>query len=196
MLPPDLMRTWFSATLRNSMLASMTGYYAPFDQQGIGALIVLGQTEGVDISSAQAGYVLAGLEELKPHPDVVPALESMMARGMRCAALSNSSSRVLTAQIRNAGLADYFERLISVDKVGLFKPAPEVYRHGAAELGVEIGSMWMVAAHDWDITGAIRAGAKGAFVDRGSGVPSLLAERPDVSGSDLGDVATQLLALA
>ncbi len=194
-LPSDLIGVWFSAMLRNSMLASMTGHYDSFDEQGVDALITLGKTHGVDISTAQAKYVLAGLEELEAHTDVVPALESMALEGMRCAALSNSSGRVLNAQIGNSGLGDYFERLISVEEVGLFKPAPQVYIHAAAELGVDIGDMWMVAAHDWDITGAIRAGAKGAFIDRGRSRPSLLGEKPNISGSDLGDVVSQLLAL-
>ncbi len=196
MLPADLMGTWVSAMLRNSMMASMTGHYAPFDQQGVDALIAVGRTIGVEISSAQAGVVLAGFEELEPHPDVIPALESMASAGMRCAALSNSSTRVLRAQIGNAGLSGYFERLISVDEVGLFKPDPRVYLHAAAELGVQIGTMWMVAAHDWDITGAIRAGAMGAFVGRDGETPSLLAERPIISGTDIADVARQLLAVA
>lgn len=195
-LPSELIGNWFSAMLRNSMLATITGRYAPFDQQGVDALIVLGKTRGVEISAAEAKYVLAGFEELEPHPDVLPALEFLASRGMRCAALSNSSNRVLTAQIVNAGLTDYFERLISVDEVEMFKPAPEVYLHAASELGVEMGHMWMVAAHDWDITGAIRAGANGAFIGRGGATPSLLGEQPTIIGSDMGDVARRLLALA
>lgn len=194
-LPSDLMGGWFSAMLRNSMLASMTGHYASFDEQGVDALFTLGKAHGVDISSAQAEYVLAGLEELEAHRDVVPALNSMARKGMRCAALSNSSSRVLSAQMANSGLGAYFERLISVEEVGLFKPAPEVYIHAAGKLGVDIGDMWMVAAHDWDITGAIRAGAKGAFIDRGGGAHSLLGEKPDISGPDMGDVVRQILAV-
>jgi 2-haloacid dehalogenase len=180
--------------LRNSMLASMTGRYAAFDQQGIDALMATARSHGIDVTKDQAEFVLQGFEDLAPHTDVVPALDALAAGGMRCAVLSNSSSRVLAAQIGNAGLDRYFERLISVEEVCMFKPAPQVYLHAAAELGVDIGSMWMVAAHDWDVTGAIRAGARGALVDRGGIFRQGLGEQPEIVGYDMGDVADQILA--
>ncbi len=170
----------------------MTGRYAPFDQQGIDALVATAGSQGIDVSKNQAEYVLQGFEELAPHTDVLPALDALAEGGVRCAALSNSSTRVLNLQIGNAGIGDYFERLISVEEVGLFKPAPQVYLHAAAELGVDIGSMWMVAAHDWDVTGAIRAGARGALVDREGIFRQGLGEQPEIVGHDMCDVADQL----
>jgi len=50
--------------------------------------------------------------------------------------------------------------------VGVFKPAPQPYRMAAERLGVPIERVRVVAAHDWDVAGAIRAGASAAFVAR------------------------------
>jgi len=100
---------------------------------------------------------------------------------------------VLAAQLNHAGLTGFFEEQISVEAVHLFKPAPETYRYAASQLGVAIGDILLVAAHDWDVTGAIRAGARGAFVARKGMFLGQSAEIPDIIGSDLLSIADQLL---
>lgn len=184
-LPPEWMPLWFSNMLRNSMVASMTGRYEPFDEQGIAALITTGQRAGREVSTDEARAVLEGFALLPPHPDVVPALECLASAGNPIVALTNSSQAVLDAQLRNAGIAGYFAEALSVEAVRKFKPAPATYRHVAVSMEIEIPSMWMVAAHDWDITGAIRAGARGIFVARKGERPGPLDERPTVIVEDL-----------
>ncbi|MGH2615420.1 MAG: haloacid dehalogenase type II, partial [Thermomicrobiales bacterium] len=50
------------------------------------------------------------------------------------------------------------------------------------------GSVWMVAAHGWDIAGATRAGLRGAFVARRGQEPDPFAP-PEIRGEDLAAVA-------
>ncbi len=50
----------------------------------------------------------------------------------------------------------------------------------------------MVAAHDWDVTGAMRVGMRGAFVARPGQHYSSLGEPPDVMGPDLVAIADAL----
>jgi 2-haloacid dehalogenase len=45
--------------------------------------------------------------------------------------------------------------------------------------------MRLVAAHDWDVTGAIRAGARAAFVARPGKALGPLSEKPDIVAPDL-----------
>ena len=97
------------------------------------------------------------------------------------------------SQIQNAGLSPFFERVLSVDAVRRFKPAPEPYLMAARELGVEIGGMRLVAAHDWDVAGALRAGALAAFVARPGMVLGRTLPRPDIVGRDMGEVAALLV---
>ena len=75
------------------------------------------------------------------------------------------------------------------------KPAPEPYRMAAESLGVEAGQVRLVAAHAWDVVGAMRAGCAAAFVARPGMVLNPLAERPDVVGSDLRKVADKILEI-
>lgn len=194
LLPARLLGVWFSRMLRNSLVASITSTYAPFDRQGVDALVATGESVGVEVDEVQAAEIVAGMEELPPHPDVIPALQRLTDAGYRMATLTNSAPSVVTAQVTNAGLGAFFERLLSVDELRLFKPAPETYRYAAEQLDVPIGRIRLVAAHDWDVTGAMRAGAQAAFVARKGASLGPLSETPDVVGPDLMAVADALLA--
>ena len=51
-----------------------------------------------------------------------------------------------------------------------------------------------MAAHAWDVAGALRAGCAATFVSRPGKVPDPLVERPDVVGDDLLEVAEGIIA--
>jgi 2-haloacid dehalogenase len=63
----------------------------------------------------------------------------------------------------------------------------------AAELEVEVQRLRLVAAHAWDVAGALRAGCLAAFVARPGMVLDPLAPAPDVVGPDMTEVADALL---
>jgi 2-haloacid dehalogenase len=52
----------------------------------------------------------------------------------------------------------------------------------------------MVAAHAWDIVGAMQAGCRAAFVARPGKVLYPLAPAPDIVGADVRAVAEQIVA--
>jgi 2-haloacid dehalogenase len=100
---------------------------------------------------------------------------------------------MLSAQMSSSGLGDLFERLLSVDQVRKFKPAPETYHMAARKLGVDHAQIRLVAAHDWDVFGALSAGCRGAYIARKGRVYHPLYEKPDIMGPDLVDVVGQIL---
>jgi 2-haloacid dehalogenase len=106
--------------------------------------------------------------------------------------LTNSTQDVAEAQIQNAGLEDRFEDVLSADTVKRLKPAPAPYRMAARSLGVPDREVRLVAAHAWDVAGALRAGCAAAFVARQPFDP--LVEEPDVVGADLSEVADGIIA--
>lgn len=50
-----------------------------------------------------------------------------------------------------------------------------------------------MAAHAWDVAGALRAGCTAAFVARPGKVLDPLAPPPDITGADLREVADRIL---
>ena len=121
-------------------------------------------------------------------------LSLLRDNGYRLVTLTNSPLPLVEAQLRNAGIAEYFERSLSAGQIRMFKPAPAVYRMAADELGEDPGTLWLVAAHNWDTTGALAAGLKAAFIARPGMVTGALDRVPNVRGRDLAEVAEGIVA--
>jgi len=187
------LREWFSLLLLHSEVATLAGPYFDFATLGRAALQMTASSRGVALSEQTAERILQGMVSLPPHPEVPDALQELRNAGLRLVTLTNSSQRVVDQQIRNAGLERFFERNFSVDTVHRFKPAPEPYRMVATELGVETRDLRMVAAHAWDIVGAMQAGCAGAFISRPGKVLFPLGPQPDIAGPDLFTVAREIL---
>jgi 2-haloacid dehalogenase len=188
-------QAWFGQFLALWLTEMLTGEYTNFGTIGGGALEMVAKRQGVDLSDEDKQRILGDMQELPPHPEVEDALGRLRDAGIRLAALTNSTQQVADAQIDNSGLRDYFEQVLSADTVQRLKPAPEPYRMAAESLGVEVGQVRLVAAHAWDVVGAMRAGCAAAFVARPGMVLNPLAARPDVVGADLREVAAQILEI-
>jgi 2-haloacid dehalogenase len=186
-------QAWFGQFLTSWLTAMVTGVYQEFGTIGGTALEMIAERQGVELSDEDKGQILSGMQELPPHPEVEENLARLRDGGIRLAALTNSTQQVADAQIDNSGLRQYFDQVLSADAVKRLKPAPEPYRMAAESLGVEIQQVRLVAAHAWDVAGALQAGCAAAFVARPGMVLNPLFERPDVVGSDLREVAEGIL---
>jgi 2-haloacid dehalogenase len=187
-------RSWFQQVLQSAFLATITGAYSDFGAIGAAALEMTAEREGVRLSEGDRRSILGGMRELPPHPEVPAALDLLRDAGLRLAALTNNTAEVAEAQLENAGISDRFERILSADTVRRLKPAPEPYRAAAEALGVEAPQVRLVAAHAWDVAGALRAGCAAAFVARPGMVLEPLVGPPDVVGADLSEVARSIIA--
>jgi 2-haloacid dehalogenase len=189
----NVRRAWFLQLLQSALVATVTGAYSDFGEVGGAALEMVAEREGVDLSEGDKQRILGGMRELPPHPEAAESLDRLHDAGLRLATLTNSTQQVAEAQMNNSGLRDYFEQILSADSAKRLKPAPEPYRMAAESLGVEVEGVRLVAAHSWDVAGALRAGCAAAFVARPGMVLDPLVERPDVVGADLREVADRIL---
>lgn len=188
--------TWFSQLLQGSFVATITNRYHNFGEIAGAALDMIAARSGVSLRPEDRAAILGGIRNLPPHLDVIPGLQKLRSAGFRLSTLTNSPPQVVEAQLRNANLTEFFEQSLSVDAVRMFKPAVEVYRMAAERLGVNVGQIRLVAAHDWDIAGALSAGCAAAFISRRGMVLNPLMPKPDIVGSDLIEVADKIIAQA
>ena len=187
-------QAWFTQLLQTAFVSTITDDYKDFGTVGSAALDMVAARRGVTLSQEDRSSILGAMRHVPPHPDVRDGLERLRGAGLRLVALTNSTEQVVQAQITNAGLSEYFEHLFSADTVRRLKPAPEPYRMVAERLGVGTGELRLVAAHAWDIAGALHAGCAAAFVARPGMVLDPLFAPPDVVGADLSEVAERILA--
>jgi 2-haloacid dehalogenase len=185
---------WFVQVLQSALVTTVTDSYVDFGTLGSEALDMTAARRGIALSESDRDEILGSMLTLPPHPEVPDSLERLRSAGLRMATLTNSTANVAHAQLTHAGLSGFFEQVLSVEAVRRFKPATETYQMAAKALGVEMSQIRLVAAHDWDIAGALRAGCTAAFVARPGMVLGPLAERPDIISGDLGGVVDQILA--
>jgi 2-haloacid dehalogenase len=186
---------WFAQFIHNAFVATITDRYQPFGAIGAAALEMIAARHGVTLAPEDRTAILNGIKTLPPHPEVREALERLRSAGFRLASLTNSTAEVAVIQLTHANLADLFEKILSADEVRRLKPASEPYRYAAKEMGVEVEQMRLIAAHAWDIAGALRTGCAAAFVARPGMVLDPLVERPDVVGTDMREVVKHILAV-
>jgi 2-haloacid dehalogenase len=184
---------WFAQMLQVAFVGVITGQDIDFTTAQHGALRMIAERIGTELSDAQADEIVGAMRTLPPHPDVAPALDRLGAAGLTLCSLTNSSLEVSRAQLEHAQIADRFEAILSADQVGRLKPAPEPYRHVADTFGDEIGDVTLVACHAWDCAGALAAGCQAAFVARPGMAPIPIGPQPGIVGDDLGEVASLIL---
>lgn len=130
---------------------------------------------------------------LSVHPEVKDALTLLKHAGYKLVAFTNSSKDGLKKQFENAGLTQYFDDMLSVEPTGKFKPFTETYVWGAQKMGVELHECMLIAAHGWDVAGALWAGWRATFIGRPGQQVYPLAPETEFVVSDLKKAADILV---
>lgn len=130
------------------------------------------------------------------HVDAEPALRLLSEAGLRVGCLTVGSAQNTARFLEQAGLSRHVDHVITAEQAGTWKPAPSIYRVAAHELGTSPGKMALVAVHAWDCHGAKRAGCLAGWCERLEGRYGDVFTAPDVSGTDLVQVAERLLQLS
>jgi 2-haloacid dehalogenase len=98
------------------------------------------------------------------YPDATAALAAM--RDRKLAILSNGSTGMLDALVRNSRLDRVLDATISIDSQKIFKPAPEAYTLIESVLGVPPAEVMFVSSNPWDACGAKAFGLNVAWIER------------------------------
>jgi 2-haloacid dehalogenase len=171
---------WRDKQLQYTWLRSLMGVHADFWQVTSDALDHTMQLFAIADRPLHRRLMELYLS-LAPFPDVASCLAELQRRGFRLAILSNGSPAMLDAAVRAAGFAGFFERVISVEEVGIYKPSRRVYRHAQAALNLATPQdVCFISANSWDAQAAasfgfqvIRIDRAGTPADRLPGVPAL-----------------------
>ncbi|MGH7862261.1 MAG: haloacid dehalogenase type II [Candidatus Dormibacteraceae bacterium] len=189
---PSLCRQWFGQMLQLSFVGAITGRYLDFPGAQRAALQMLARRQQVVLGAAEEDSLVDAMASLPPHPDVADGLGRLRAAGWRLFSLTNSPLEIAERQLINAGLRVNLEKVFSADEVKRLKPAPEAYWFVARRLNLAPERLCLVAAHAWDVSGALAAGCRAAFVSRGGSVPSPAGAQPNFEVADISALADRL----
>ncbi|MBO6495222.1 MAG: haloacid dehalogenase type II [Roseivirga sp.] len=191
----DLVPLWFTTMLQYSLVSTTARQYADFGAIGMATLKMVAANNGIELSDDDAKAAVSPIKSLPAHSEVKEALALIKKAGYRMISLTNSSNAGVAAQFENAGLTDFFDQRLSVEDIGKFKPHTDVYDWAARKVGVKPEECMMIAAHGWDIAGALWANWRGAFIARPGQQLYPLAPLPEINETDLLKIANRLVAL-
>jgi 2-haloacid dehalogenase len=181
---------WFASILRDGFALTAAGDNPPF--AGVARELLLSQLSQAALNRSveeAARHVMDGFASLELHADVASGVDQLQQDGFRLVTLSNGASSVAERLLSNGNLRECFDRLLSVEDAGAWKPSPRAYAYAASECDVPPEELLLVAVHPWDVDGARRAGLQSAWVNRtGAPFPAIFTE-PTYTVSSIEDIA-------
>ena len=183
---------WFASLLRDGFALTAAGENPSFSE--VARAVLVSQLSSVKLNRSvdeAARHVLDGFGTLELHPDVASAVGRLHEDGLRLVTLSNGATSVADRLLTSAGIRDRFERLLSVEDAGAWKPSRVAYAYAAAECGTDPHEMVLVASHPWDVDGARRAGLQSAWVNRSEAPYPETFLSPTYTATSLDDLADQ-----
>ena len=166
---PRLSADWRRKQLEYTWLRSVAGAHVDFWQITQDALDWALEAQGLREAGLRA-QLLALYRHLAVFPEVPAVLAQLRARGVALAILSNGSRAMLHDAVHAAGLDGSFAALLSVDAVGVFKPARAVYDLVGQRFGVAPQEVLFVSSNGWDICAGAAYGFRTLWLNR-AGLP-------------------------
>jgi len=177
---------WRTRQFEYCWLRTCGGKYADFWHVTDEALRYTAKSLKVSLTGAQHDALMDAYRNLTPWPDVRDGLVALQRRGVRLAFLSNLTAAMLDANLKQAGLSEYFEPHLTTDRVRAYKPSPRAYGMGPEAFRLQKQEIAFAAFGAWDAAGAKWFGYPTVWVNRG-GVPAEeLDARPNVVADRFG----------
>jgi len=149
--------------------------------------------DGLDWALENAGIsdellredLLALYWNLAAYKEVPVMLHTLKARGLQTGILSNGSPDMLEGAVTSAVLDDVLDAVLSVEDVGVFKPAKVVYDMVGKHFDCTPDQVLFVSSNGWDAAAASGYGFQTAWVNRAGDPIDRLYAKPHHVLSDL-----------
>lgn len=191
---PKLAADWRSKQLQYTWLRAITGDHKPFWNVTEDGLDWAMEASGLDDPILRE-TLLALYWELPAYPEVPKMLEALAKGGYQTAILSNGSPDMLEGAVDFAGVGQYLDDVLSVEDVGIFKPAAKVYDMVGARFGTAPEEVMFVSSNGWDAASAAGYGFRTVWVNRAGEPADRLPARPTRVLSNLSTIPEEVKTL-
>lgn len=162
---PRLASDWRQKQLQYTWLRAVAGRHCDFWQVTQDGLDWALEAAGLDDPVLREN-LLALYWRLPAFPEVPYMLARLAEKGHPTAILSNGSPAMLSAAVSFAGIGDVLHATLSVEEVGIFKPASAVYDMVNARFGGTPADVLFVSSNGWDAAGGAGYGFRTVWVNR------------------------------
>lgn len=171
-------------TWRLVSMSSPAAPYVPFDKITRASLLHACGEAGIKIADSKADELMTSYDSLQCFAEVLPALKALQAKTeaghVEAVVFSNGTEKMLSNSVATSptlklfhpeGEKPLFSKLISVDRIKVYKPHREVYEYLQREVTGSSGdkvqaAVWLVSSNEFDVVGARAAGVRAVWVDR------------------------------
>jgi len=157
---------WRSKQLEYTFRRALMKKYRTFDVCTAQARRFVCVQFDVSLAESAEHELLAHYLKLPPYPDVSEALSSLAERGFTLLACSNGTENAVRGLLEQSGVLARFSGIVSVDRIGTFKPDPAVYEFLASESAARKETIWLISSNPFDVIGAKACGLRTAWVRR------------------------------
>lgn len=186
---------WRLKQLQYTWLRAVTGDHADFWAVTKDGLDYALEAAGLHTDAELRERLLSLYWELEAYAEVPAMLADLKADGCATAILSNGSPDMLSGAVDSAGLRELLDDIISVEDVGIFKPADAVYQLAPDRFNCANHEILFVSSNGWDAAGAAGFGFQTLWVNRAGDPMDRLPARPQFTRPDLRDVPELVKAL-
>ncbi len=184
---------WRAKQLQYTWLRGLGGRHADFWQVTGDALDYAMASLGI-ADNALRDRLLNLYLSISAYPEVPAMLAELRSRGIKRAILSNGTPGMLAAAAMNSGIGEYFDAVLSVEDVGVFKPHPRVYALAPERLGIAAENILFLSSNGWDAFSAKAFGFKVLWCNRSAQAPERIPATPDGEIRDLSQLPAMLVA--
>ena len=189
-----LSQLWRSKQLEYSWLRSLMGRYVDFNQVTHESLQFACESLGLPFSDLAVTRLNDAYRRLALFDDTLAVLQHLQSNlpTAKRAILSNGAPEMLSAVVTHNNIGKFFDAVLSVNEVGVFKPDPRVYQLCIDRLVVSPGEIAFVSSNGWDAAGAKAFGFTTFWINRSSGPVERLGVIPDRELKSLAELPAQL----
>ena len=105
-------------------------------------------------------------KELSPYPEVKECLVGLKSKKIKIAILSNGTPNLLKKLVESNNIQNYFDNIMSVENVGVYKPDSKVYEMPIKKYNCKPENICFLSSNTWDVSGGGVFGYNAIWVNR------------------------------
>ena len=117
-------------------------------------------------------------KELSPYSEVTDCLEGLKSKKIKIAILSNGTPDLLKGLVESNNIQSYFDNIISVEDVKIYKPDPKVYEMPIKKYNCKPENICFLSSNTWDVSGGGVFGYNTVWVNRFNNIFDKLGYNP------------------
>ena len=119
-------------------------------------------------------------KKLSTYPEVKECLEGLKSKKIKIAILSNGTPDLLKELVENNNIQNYFDDIMSIESVGIYKPDSKVYAMPIKKYNCKPENICFMSSNTWDVSGGGIFGYNAVWVNRFNKVFDKLSYKPQL----------------